>query len=530
MNIKNTQDSAYSKLLIVGIDAADRHLILDWSSRGLLPNFDRLMQQASWGDSGNSTGMVAGTVWPTFYTGVLPGRTGRFRGTTQFVSGTYEHADIDLPRDDFPPFWDVLAEQGVRSYVVDAPYAFLSTKEQVTQVVDWCSHSAWKDGVTISRPAELAAAVREEFGRDSIGKCDFTRLTTFDDHVAFRDNLIQRIQIREELLLQTFESHDVDLYVNVFSECHCAGHHLWHLHDASHPLHDAELVSRLGGDPLQAVYQAMDSTLGRIMDSLPPGFRLLVFCSHGIGPAYTGTHLLDEVLLKLEGLRSPKKRQGVAQNMVGVWTKLPQWVRTTLTPLQKKLWPKLKASLVQPRKAKRRFFEIIVNDASAGVRLNVIGREPDGVVEAGQEYEDICNNLECELLALRDPASHQKLVSKVIRTSHVYPGPKTAHLPDLLVVWNRDHGPITSASSETIGHVNHRFVFTNHRTGDHTEDDGLFFLTGPGVESGRLNKVSVADLPPTIVAMLGGELKTSDGRVVAELLGEDLEMVSGQNA
>jgi hypothetical protein len=48
--------------------------------------------------------------------------------------------------------------------------------------------------------------------------------------------------------------------------------------------------------------------------------------------------------------------------------------------LQKLLWPRLKANLVQPGKSKRRFFEIIVNDASAGVRVNLRGREPEGTV------------------------------------------------------------------------------------------------------------------------------------------------------
>ena len=101
---------ADTKLLIVGVDAADGHLIEQWALEGALPAFSRLMKQSVWGDSKNPTGMVSGTVWPTFYTGVMPGRTGRFRGTTQFSSGTYQHADIDPEGYAHPTSWDVLGD------------------------------------------------------------------------------------------------------------------------------------------------------------------------------------------------------------------------------------------------------------------------------------------------------------------------------------------------------------------------------------------------------------------------------------
>ncbi len=509
--------AASGRLIIVGVDAGDRNLILNWAEEGALPTLAGLMQESLWGDSSNPTGMVAGTVWPTFYTGVLPGRTGRFRGTTQFVSGTYEHADIDLPRDEFPPFWDVLSNAGRDSVVVDAPYAFLSTKERVTQLVDWCSHSAWKDGHTVSKPASFSSDVVGRYGIDPIGKCDFATLNTLSDFQKFRDRLIDRIETRKRFMLELLDGRDDPLLFQVFSECHCAGHQLWHLHDEQHPLHDRELAEALGGDPLKDVYQGLDAALAELKAALGPNDRLLVLCSHGIGPAYTGTHLLDEVLLKLEGRESPKRRQGLAQNMVATWTYVPRPLRALLTPLQKLLWPKLKANLVQPGKANRKFFEVIVNDCTAGVRINLRGREPSGTVAPGEEYEALCSMLETEIAALEDPQTGRPLVTRIIRTSSLYPGDRSDRLPDLLVLWHRG-GPITEARSEAVGHVSHRFVFKNHRTGDHTEDDGLFFLSGEGVPATRLGAISVADLPPTITAMLGVELEGTDGRLIPEML------------
>ncbi len=508
------------KLLIIGIDSGDRHLLRRWADSGDLPHFGRLFTRAAWADSGNLPGMVAGTVWPTFYTGVRPGRSGRFRATAQFVAGTYLHQDIDFAHHPFPSFWDVIGEAGRRSVIVDAPFTFLSTAPNVKQLMDWCVHSAWKEGVTVSSPPQFTDEVRDRYGRDPVGKCDFAVLDTPTDFVAFRDGLLRRIEQRTALTLDLLAIEPADLLLQVFSECHCAGHQMWHVHDPSHPLHDAALLAELGGDPLLAVYRAMDAGIGRLLAAVAPETRVMVFCSHGIGPAYTGTHVLDEILLRLEGRASPRRRHAVAQRMVALWTRLPEGARTRLTPLQKRLWPGLKSSLVQPGKARRKFFEIIVNDAIGGIRINVRGREPDGIVERGAEYDATCSMLEQELLAVTNELTGQPLVRRVTKARDQYPGPQVDLLPDLLVEWNRV-GPIGVVTSPRIGRVERKFVFTNHRTGDHTEDDGLVFMLGRAVAPGYLGAVSVADLAPTITALFGVSFDGVDGQPILGFLRQE---------
>jgi predicted AlkP superfamily phosphohydrolase/phosphomutase len=495
-------------MVIIGLDSADQKLIRDWIKDGSLPTFEKLTQTSAWGDSRNSTGMVAGTVWPTFYTGVLPGRTGRFRGTTQFLSGTYEHGSIDFERFSFPPFWNILAQNGKQCFIVDAPYAFLSEESAVTQIVDWCTHSPWLDGTTISTPSGLASRTKHEFGSDPVGKCDFTVLDTPQDFANFRDGLV----------LRAIASTDCDLFFNVFSECHCAGHQLWATHDRNHPQYDPSLVDHLGGDSVKQVYEAIDSALAEILDAVDGNTSVLIFCSHGIGPAYTGTNLLDEILMRIERKPTPRRRQRFASKLVALWRKTPQYVRTNLTPLQKKLWPKLKSKLVQPNKKDRRFFEIIINDASGGIRLNVKGREPQGIVDMANEYDELCDMLTRELLAVINPDTGKPLITRVIKTRELYTGENVDLLPDLMVEWSRE-GPISAAQSETIGTVTQKFVFANHRTGDHTEDDGLFFLQAPGVNAGYRGGYSLADLPPTITALLGCAFPDVDGRPIESIIG-----------
>ncbi len=505
------------KVIIIGIDSGDKHLLDKWIDEGFLPTFKALKETSAWGVSINPRGLAAGTVWPTFYLGVLPGRTGRFRGTTQFMAGTYKHGSIEQSLVSYKHFWEILSNAGKKVAVVDAPYAFLSKDINGFQLVDWTSHSPWKDGVTVSNPPELADSVKREYGCDPVGKCDFAKLDNLEDFRRFRDGLVSRIAQKKRFMLDRIKQNDIDVFLSIFSECHCVGHQCWHIHDPAHPSHDAEAL-RVLGDPMRDVYRAMDDTIGEIIAVAGEDTSVLVLCSHGIGPAFTGTHILDEILLRLEKKKTPKKRQFLAQNMVRIWTTLPQAWRTKLTPLQKRLWPTLKATLVQPNKAARKYFEVIINDATGGIRLNVVGREPDGRIRP-EEYDAVCDELEKDLLEVINLKTNQPLVKQVIKTADHYKGEHVDRLPDLLVEWNRA-GPIGNVTSPKIGTITHKFKFENHRTGDHMGDtDGVFFVKGPTVEPGELpSPVSVADLAPTITALLGVSMGDIDGKPLSQAL------------
>ena len=55
---------------------------------------------------------------------------------------------------------------------------------------------------------------------------------------------------------------------------------------------------------------------------------------------------------------------------------------------------------------------------------------------------------------------------------------------------------------------------------DHTEDDGLFFVRGAGIEAGHIGSVSVADMAPTITAMLGCAFPDVDGKPIEAIVGK----------
>src|SRR5260221_12971791 len=69
----------------------------------------------------------------------------------------------------------------------------------------------------------------------------------------------------------------------------------------------------------------------------------------------------------------------------------------------------------------------------SGLWVNVKGREPEGIVSPGAEYERVVAELRERLLAHRDPRTGEAIVTAVHRREEIYSGPHAAGGPDLLV-------------------------------------------------------------------------------------------------
>lgn len=156
------------------------------------------------------------------------------------------------------------------------------------------------------------------------------------------------------------------------------------------------------------------------------------------------------------------------------------------------------------------------NDAWAGVRVNLVGREPHGRIRPGAEYDDYLRELTVLLGELRNGVTGGPIFGSIVRTDTVHPLPHAAPLPDLLAEWRRD-APIPSITSARIGTVEGRYK--GLRTGDH-RSDGLAIVVGPGIPPGPLPRpVRTEDLAPTLLAWAGVDWPGVDGKPVAEWCG-----------
>ena len=494
------------------MDAGDKDLILAWAREGILPTFRSLLATSAWGTTQNPVGFYVGAVWPSFWTGLSPEKHGRYC-FSQLRTGTYDHYDVS-PRDTRgEPFWDELCANGCRVAILDVPKTVPSPKVNGIHIVDWGTHDPELDFCTA--PESLASEIEARFGLHPLDTCDEFMQRYPTDHASLRDALVTGVRRKADLAAHFFELGGWDLFMTVFAESHCVGHHCWHLHDPKHPRHDSN-VARVVGDPVRDVYVAIDAALGRLIALAGPETTVFVLASHGMGPHYDGTFLLGKMLRSLFELpAAPPSKRAIARLLESVWHRLPASLHSRLQSLRGRTKQALGVAASVPELADRLCFTTPNNDVYGGIRVNLVGREPQGRIHPGAEYEAFCELLRTDLLAFVNLDTGRPLVRRVLRTSDLYKGDGVQDLPDLLVEWERD-APISRIQSPKTGIIEE--VFPGKRTGDH-KPEGLLFARGPGIVPRRLDRpVEVTQLAPTIASLLGVQLSKPDSEPVAELI------------
>lgn len=189
-----------------------------------------------------------------------------------------------------------------------------------------------------------------------------------------------------------------------FSTTDLCSHILYELIDPEHPFHHAEDAAKYGRR-MDEIYEEMDRVLGRVMDAVPEGTRIVVMSDHGFAPLRykfsLNTWLLENGFLRLKY----PDRQG------------------EMTGYRNVDWFETRAYAV----------------GFCGIFLNLMGREPTGAVSAGREADQVKDEIIEGLEAYRDPRNGEPVVTKVYRREDVYHGPYVGDLPDLIVGFARGY-------------------------------------------------------------------------------------------
>ena len=515
-----------TKILFLGFCAGERSLIQQWAAAGLMPTVQSLLKKGLSGPSISLPGFFIGSTWESFATGVTPAKHGIYCWE-QLRLGTYEHFRC-LTHENFKTeaFWDVLSRAGRRVAVLDVPLSPYSKALNGIQLVEWGAHDAQYGFMT--SPPELANEIVARFGQHPWrGNCDAERES--EEFVQFRDDLLAGIATKTKITKHFLDQGGWDIFLQVFTESHCIGHQCWHIHDPTHPWHTADLA-RTVGDPVQAVYCAIDRAMGEILADIEDDTIVVFLAGHGMGPKYQAQFLLDQILLRLgvaapvqhevpqESAQSVRWRDRIDPMLGWGWQHLPEGVRKTLKPVHQGMrsWidgpPKSPKSPIDP--ATSLCFRVSNNFAHGGIRINLDGREPQGKVQRGSECDTLCAQLEHDLQEIVNLDTGQPIVHRVLRIADVYHGPYLDYLPDVVVEWSND-APVYRIGSKKIGEIHGEYRYC--RTGEH-HPGGMFIAAGGDILPRKLtHSVSILDFAPTLSALLGVELSEVDGRVITEL-------------
>lgn len=493
------------KVLLIGLDAAEISCMEKWVAEWHLPFLRQLTEGSEFTRLSSSATEFPDTIWPSIYTSSNPAKIGKY----YYIQPKRGSMSLELV-DDVPchleQFWRIASEAGRSCAIVDVPKTDLGPPVNGIQVVGWGAHATHCKAA--SHPPELIKHLRRRHGPYRLHSCDDHGLSP-KEYRKLRTNLIEGARLRTELFLDLMQSDDWDLFFGAYAESHCSGHQFWHLQDPGHPDYDPDNLHGLR-DSMREIYGEIDRGIGRLIEAAGKDTHVLIFSGHGMRPQYHGRDLLP-LLLKMWGMARAKNiTPDPAHERRLVWKK--SWLRRIkdTVPISwqyavKNMLPsKIENALVcrmmgaERLPADWRAFYVPNNDLNSAIRLNVKGRDPEGRVAPGREYDDLINWLVTRLRELVNPVTGRPAVEKVSRIQEIYQGPYQDLLPDLTALWSRE-APIKELYSPGYGTV--VGTHSDLRTGGHAVE-GFLILRSSGAQLGEIGNASIKDLAPTVLDLL----------------------------
>jgi len=286
----------------------------------------------------------------------------------------------------------------------------------------------------------------------------------------------------------------------------------------------------------------MDDAVGEITGQNPQA-TVLIVSNTGMGPNFSGMHLVPEILERL-GMEKASSKRGGKLSLLSRLMPYRKWGAYNVKQMEKLVSAETieKVKRIIPEKlwdiCTRRFLTLgnnwensrafsVPNDFTGAIRINLKGREPRGLVEEGREYDELCDELRREFLALVNPETGKQAVSEVLKMRDIYQGENIDELPDLVVRWTAED-PIRSLTSPRIGTVTGEIP--DKRTGAH-KLYGFCIGAGNGIRKAEgLGEASIMDIGPTVLHLMGQPIPPDmDGKILLDILEEDFQLSSDQN-
>ena len=494
-------------MAVIGLDSGDLSLIERWSDMGLLPAFARLRREGTWIKLKNRGEFPSMTVWPSIYTGTHLGKNGIYF-PVQIGRGKAKLELVKPEQCGQRPFWVHLAAGGKRSIVVDVPFTYPIRGLDGLQISNWGSYERYASPV--SEPPQALRAIRERFGRYPFGG-ELSRNAPISrrDFRNVRRDLLSGIPVKGEMIRHLMRDQAWDFFMGVFAETHPAGHYFWNGHDSS----STQATGAEFNSTLLDVYQRLDQEIRKIVASLDGRTILLIVSGHGMGPNHSGWHLIPEVLQRI-GV-NPSSGQGGAAGKKTWLLQLRESIPRNWRDLVSHSLPNQLRDYLRIHWANSNIDWLndlvfsLPTDAHGLIRVNLKGRETNGKVNSGAEYEEICRKVSRALKDLVDAQTGKPVVEEVFLTDEIFPGPERDSLPDLIVSW-KNGKQIDRVASKKVGNISGKLP--DPRSGNHRAE-GFALLYGPDIAKRKRTEGHLLDIAPTILSFYGHDVPGSfDGR------------------
>ncbi|MEJ2733454.1 MAG: alkaline phosphatase family protein [Anaerolineae bacterium] len=426
------------RVVFIGLDGTPYTFMQRLIQEGRAPNAARIAEQGSLLRMDSIWPWVSSVAWSSMMTGVNPAKHNIF-GFIDRDPATYKQFIPTSRHMKAQTLWEVLGDAGKRVIVVNVPVTYPPRQVNGILVGGFLSPSLDK---AVFPPSFVPTL-------NSLGY-----IVDADPWKAreSKDLALQEINAaldgRIRTLFHLVEKEEWDyLHVHVM-ETDRLHHFLWQQMEEGDPTYAPAFYD---------FYRRIDDMLGRLAAKLDEHTTLMWMADHGFctikKEVYVNRWLMDNGWLKLRNV-PPDRKKGLDEID-------PSSVAYSLDP--------------------------------GRVVIRVRGREKEGSVAPGAEYQALRDKIATAALALRDPDSGDPIFQAVFPREDLYHGPYLEQAADLILAPHDGYDPKGSLYKETLTYKGDELV------GMHTYDDAMLYVGGRTIPPARF---SVLNVMPTILDLM----------------------------
>jgi predicted AlkP superfamily phosphohydrolase/phosphomutase len=495
------------RVWVIGLDGATFRVLDVFAARGWMPNLAQLMREGTSASLRSTLPPISAPAWTSFLTGCNPGKHGvyAFRGP---MRGGWERPVSNGSAIRVPRIWQFLGLFGLSSGLINVPMTYPVEPLHGYMV----SGMLTPDGnVAVAYPEDVQQLLRaQKYVVDlHIGRRE-RDLRTEEQVIDLVNDLVATVQGRTRAALQLLEQRPTTFFTLVFVATDRIQHYAWRQVEQLVQEPEAAQQDRVCQRVL-GLYRAVDQALGELLALRDERTAVIVMSDHGFCGLHTRVHLNEWLAQRgqlefREGARAA--RQHAKRTRYWLKQLLPRrlllWGRQTLTVRHTLKWPHTLA---------------YSGDASENaVRINVLGREPEGVVVAGEPYREVRSEIIAALNGLHDPRCGRLVIERAHEREAIYQGPFLDLAPDIVLEPAEGYEFIPEVAYEGDVFVD----VQSEGKGIHAQP-GVLIAAGAGVRQARdRGEGEIVDVAPTVLYLLGLPVPSEmDGRVLAQALSPD---------
>ncbi|MHA2172198.1 MAG: alkaline phosphatase family protein [Candidatus Kariarchaeaceae archaeon] len=499
----------YKKVIVIGWDGATFDILHPMIRNGYLPTLSQIIQNGSSGILRSVYPPSSAPAWSSFLTGKNPGKHGVFGW---YETGRYGIDFVNAGSIKCTTISKILSANDFRLGLINVPMTYPPRPLSGFVIPgmltpDQYPIPTYPPGLLDNLPRECQPYIIDPPGYLSK---QFTHLDTNQHEKQYLKSLQESAQRRTCATKHLIENEQWDVLVAVYTATDRLQHYYWRHIDPQHPKHDPS-AAKILLPSITKLFISLDQSIKILMDAAGDDTLVMIVSDHGFGSCthhlnltnwlinngwlVTNSDIRHRFIQRIRRLVHRMDNLNLRRKVTRFETRqrIIRW--STSTPTN---WQKTKAYLR--------------STAEQGIYVNLLGREPQGCVRLGIEYEKLSEDITQALYEIVDPNTGEQVITRVRKGREVYSGQYAFMGPDLLIetkdmhYWNlklSPSGPLTSVRIPVSGY---------HRM------NGVFLCVGKTVRHHELAQMSILDILPTILYALGIPVPNDlDGRVMTEL-------------